>query len=335
MWAFICMQKRRRLERSGQPERRTGGPNEFQKVMTKEKLCSLTLLAFIGVDLCWLPFLPSGVNLTFTYPCTFQGFHCGSLQSSCSLSGSELARSVNPNSFMKRLLLLSNSTNFGEPFLQHPLGIIQSFLGEGIPTVLFVPYAGVRVSYADYATRVRERFAEIGFGLVSVHDAADPKAAVEEAEAIVIGGGNTFHLLFQLYAKDLLDTIQTRVLGGIPYVGWSAGSNLACPTIKTTNDMPIIEPPSLKALNLVPFQINPHYTDATLPNHQGETRAERLIEFVEVNPELSVVGLREGSMLRIEGPTIELLGDKSARVFQKGREPLEYPPGDSLQLLMP
>lgn len=234
---------------------------------------------------------------------------------------------------MKRLLLLSNSTNFGEPFLRHSIGPIRQFLGLAASEVLFVPYAAVRVSYSDYAARVRERFAEIEISLASVHEAEDPAEAVEKAAVIVVGGGNTFCLLDRLYRHGLVERIRQRVLHGVPYVGWSAGSNVACPTIKTTNDMPIVEPPSLDALALVPFQINPHYTDATLPNHGGETRAERLLEFVEANPGASVIGLREGTLLRIEGETIELQGDKPARVFRKGQEAAEFAPGASLRRL--
>ena len=235
---------------------------------------------------------------------------------------------------MKRLLLLSNSTNFGEPFLQYPIRTIQQFLGPAISEVLFVPYAGVRISFSDYAARVRERFREIGIAVTSVHETENPAAAVERSSAIVIGGGNTFCLLDRLYAHGLVERIRERVLQGVPYVGWSAGSNVACPTIRTTNDMPVVEPPSLNALGLVPFQINPHYTDATLPNHGGETRAERLMEFLEMNPTLTVIGLREGTMLRVEDEKIELLGDKPARVFRKGREVIEPAPGDSLQFLL-
>jgi dipeptidase E len=235
---------------------------------------------------------------------------------------------------MKRLLLLSNSTNFGEPFLRYPLRTIQQFLGPIVSEVLFVPYAGVQISFSDYAARVRERFQEIGSAVTSVHETENPAAAVEKASAIVVGGGNTFCLLDRLYTHGLVERIRERVLRGIPYVGWSAGSNVACPTIRTTNDMPIVEPPSLNALGLVPFQINPHYTDATLPNHGGETRAERLMEFLEMNPTLTVIGLREGTMLRVEDEKIELLGDKPARVFRKGREVIEPAPGDSLQFLL-
>jgi dipeptidase E len=235
---------------------------------------------------------------------------------------------------MKRLLLLSNSTNFGEPFLRYPIATIEHFLGPAVSEVLFIPYAGVRLSFSEYAARVRERFREIGIKVTSVHETENPAAEVEKASAIVVGGGNTFCLLGRLYTHGLVEPIRQRVLEGIPYVGWSAGSNVACPTIKTTNDMPIVEPASLNALGLVPFQINPHYTDATLPNHGGETRAERLMEFLEVNPAVSVIGLREGSLLRVEGEQIELLGDKPARVFRKGREVVDPAPGDSLQFLV-
>jgi dipeptidase E len=235
---------------------------------------------------------------------------------------------------MKRLLLLSNSTNFGEPFLQYAIERIQQFLGTAVSDVLFVPYAGVRLSFSDYAARVRERFREIGIAVTSVHETENPGEAVEKATAIVVGGGNTFCLLDSLYKHGLVERIRERVLQGVPYVGWSAGSNVACPTIRTTNDMPIVEPLSLNALGLVPFQINPHYTDATLPNHGGETRAERLMEFLEVNPTVSVIGLREGTMLRVEGEQIELLGDKPARVFCKLQEVIELAPGDSLQFLL-
>ncbi|HEX8173997.1 MAG TPA: dipeptidase PepE [Pyrinomonadaceae bacterium] len=234
----------------------------------------------------------------------------------------------------RRLLLLSNSSNYGEEYLRYPLSYIRSFLGAECKRVLFVPYAGVRLTYDDYAGRVRERFKEIGYHLDSVHESGDPLRAVEEAEAIAVGGGNTFHLLRGLYEANLLEAIRERVSDGMPYIGWSAGSNVACPTIKTTNDMPIVEPPSFKALALVPFQINPHYTDGRVPNHNGETRMERLLEFVEANPGVTVVGLKEGSALRIEGSEVKLLGEKSALVFLKGQEVAEYGPQDSLQFLL-
>lgn len=233
-----------------------------------------------------------------------------------------------------RLLLLSNSTNYGEEYLRYPLPLIQSFLGTSIKRVLFVPFAGVRVSYDDYAAKVGERFKEIGYDVDSVHAADNAIRAVEQAEAVAVGGGNTFHLLRVLYEANILEAIRARVQDGTPYVGWSAGSNVACPTIMTTNDMPVVEPPSFRALSLVSFQINPHYTDEVVPNHNGETRSERLLEFVAANPQVTVVGLREGCALRVEGTRLLLVGDKSALVFRKGEETKEYNGADSLQFLM-
>jgi dipeptidase E len=233
----------------------------------------------------------------------------------------------------RRLLLLSNSKNFGGAYLSHAEGMIRTFLGPDVRDVLFVPYAAVRASFDAFTGTVRERFAALGYRLHSVHEADDPVAAVRRAEAIAVGGGNTFHLLARLYETNLLEAIRTRARAGMPYMGWSAGSNVACPTIRTTNDMPIVEPPSFAALGLVPFQINPHYTDAQIPQHSGETRAERLVEFIEANPGMPVVGLREGTALRVTGGTLALLGDTPARVFMHGREPFDVGPTDSLAFL--
>ncbi len=233
-----------------------------------------------------------------------------------------------------RLLLLSNSTTQGEPYLQFGIRHIKEFLGERVKRALFIPFAGVRWTFDEYATAVRERFREAGYELDSVHEAEDMKRAARESEAIVVGGGNTFHLLRAIYEAKILDAIRARVLEGAPYVGWSAGSNVACPTIKTTNDMPIVEPQSFTALNLVPFQINPHYTDAHPPGHAGETRAERISEFIIANPSLRVVGLPEGTMLRVEGASIHLIGDNPARVFQSDGVARDYTAQDSLDFLL-
>jgi dipeptidase E len=233
-----------------------------------------------------------------------------------------------------RLLLLSNSKNFGKGYLEHAESLIREFLGNRIAKVLFVPFAAVRVPYDLFTATVGKRFEEFGYGLDSVHRAADPKAAVAAAQAVVVGGGNTFHLLARLYETGVLEAIRTSVGAGTPYIGWSAGANIAGPTIKTTNDMPIVQPPSLEALGLVPFQLNPHYTDDVIPNHAGETRAERLLEFTAANPGVPVVGLREGSTLRVEGSTLELIGEKKARVFFSGRDPEDFAPGTSLQFLL-
>lgn len=191
----------------------------------------------------------------------------------------------------RRLLLLSNSRNAGQDFLAHAEDQIRDLLGDRIRTALFIPFASVLPSYDDFTSKVRLSLSHMGYEMRSLHEAADPKRAVREAAAIIVGGGNTFQLLHTLYEKDLLLTIQECVGNGVPYIGWSAGANIACPTIKTTNDMPIVEPPSFKALVLVPFQINPHFIDFHLPGDPAETRAERLAEFVEVNPNIHVAPL--------------------------------------------
>jgi len=207
---------------------------------------------------------------------------------------------------------------------------IKAFLGSEVTTVHFVPYAAVPeslASYDDYALRVRTALAEMGYGVVSLHETADAAAAVRTAQAIVVGGGNTFYLLTQLYSAGLVELIAERVRAGTPYIGWSAGSVIACPTIATTNDMPIIEPRSLRALGLVPFQINAHYTDVHPPGHQGETRAERIAEFLRLQPSVTVVGLREGCLLDVEGNEVRLRGT-GARVFRSGYAPLDWNPAD-------
>lgn len=233
-----------------------------------------------------------------------------------------------------KLLLLSNSTNAGQPYLEHALAHISDFLGKRVRNVLFLPYAAVTFSFDQYAAKVRERFEALGYALHSIHEMADVQRAVHDAEAVAVGGGNTFHLLSYLHTAGLLEPLRKRAYEGMPYIGWSAGSNVACPTIKTTNDMPIVQPPSFVALDLVPFQINPHYLDAHPEGHQGETREQRILEFVETNPEPYVVGLREGSLLRLEKGKLRLLGEKSARIFCKGRVPVEVSPAETLQFLL-
>ncbi len=233
----------------------------------------------------------------------------------------------------KRLLLLSNSATPGEEPLEYARAEIQSFLGAQLRRVLFVPFAGVMKSFEEYTASVHARFEGFGYELDSVHEASDPRAAILTAEAIVVGGGNTFHLLRELYETNIIEAIRARIEAGTPYIGWSAGANVACPTIRTTNDMPIVEPPGLAALNLVPFQINPHFTDARLEGHGGETREERLAEFLVANAGVYVVGLRERTMLRIEGARRSLVGARPARIFIKGQPAAELNPGDALDFL--
>ena len=222
-----------------------------------------------------------------------------------------------------RLLLISNSTNAGEAYLDYPKFHIRDFLGQDPVECLFLPYAGVTISFDDYETRVRERFAEVGHRVTSIHHAADPIAAVENAGAIVVGGGNTWQLIKMIQEAGLIEPVRKKVLEGTPYVGWSAGSNVTCPTIRTTNDMPILEPPSFSAFNLVPFQINPHYTDLNPPGHAGETREDRIMEYLEANQQDTVLGLREGCMFRVEGDQMKLIGERDVRVFRYGESPLE------------
>lgn len=228
---------------------------------------------------------------------------------------------------MSRILLISNSTLFGSGYLDHAEGEIRDFLGN-IKRVLFVPFA--LYDRDAYAVTARERFAKMGYELTSVHDASDRFQAVAETEAIFVGGGNTFRLLKTLYDQLLLGPIRQRVAGGMPYVGSSAGSNVAGPTIKTTNDMPIVQPPSFDALSLVSFQINPHYLDPD-PNskHMGETREKRIMEFLEEN-DTPVLGLREGAIARVENGRTVLKGSTGARIFRRGHEPVEAVPGDKL-----
>ena len=200
--------------------------------------------------------------------------------------------------------------------------------------MLFIPYAGVTFSFDDYLEKVRNKFQEIGYETEGIHHFADPVKAVQQAEAIVVGDENTFQLVHHLHANKLIEAVRERVLSGIPFVGWSAGSNVACPTLRTTNDMPIIEPASFNTFNLVPFQINPHYLDANPDGHAGETREARIEEFIEINPDVYVTGLREGCMFRIEGPTIQHLGDRPCRIFKKGRKPVELHSGDDFSFLI-
>lgn len=233
------------------------------------------------------------------------------------------------------LLLISNSTNAGEAYLGWPRPYLEQFFTElGIKEVTFVPYAGVSMGYDVYAKKVADVLADLGVKLVSVHTFKNHKDAIEKAQCILVGGGNTFHLVYEMYRNGVMDAIRAKTLSGTPYVGWSAGSNVACPGLYTTNDMPIVEPESFKTLNLVPFQINPHYLDANPQGHGGETREDRIKEFMVVNPNTYVVGLREATLLRVRGNRLELIGKRKMRVFKGGVETKEYEAGQDLSFLM-
>jgi dipeptidase E len=233
-----------------------------------------------------------------------------------------------------RLLLISNSTNAGEEYLDYPKYNIQKFLGEKKVKALFIPFAGVTISYDDYEERVKSRFNEIGHDIISIHHFDDKIQAVKQAEAIVVGGGNTWELTRKLHEYDLSFVIKAKVIDGTPYIGWSAGSNVACPTIKTTNDMPIVDPLGFEAINLVPFQINPHYLDKNPEGHGGETREDRIMEFLEKNQNVYVAGLREGTMFLYENNNLSLIGEKTCRIFHYGKETIELNKNDDFNFLM-
>lgn len=232
-----------------------------------------------------------------------------------------------------RLLLISNSTNPGEPYLDYPKRNISIFLGSEPVKALFIPYAAVTFSYDEYEKKVAERFREIGHDIISIHRFDDPVSAVKDAAAIVVGGGNTWMLLKLIRENGLLAPVREKILSGTPYIGWSAGSNMACPTIRTTNDMPIVYPGEFEAFGLIPFQINPHYFDANPEGHAGETREQRIEEFIEANPGLYVAGLRESTMLLLENEKLSLIGKRSLRIFRKGSAPKELNEGDDLSFL--
>ena len=233
-----------------------------------------------------------------------------------------------------RLLLISNSTMAGEAYLDYPKYEIKEFLGDKPLTALFIPYAAVTFSFDLYEEKVTERFAELGFQLKSIHHFDDPVQAVRDAQVIVVGGGNTWQLVRMMHDHQLMEVIREKVANGTPYVGWSAGANVACPTLRTTNDMPIIDPKGFETIGLVPFQINPHYMDANPEGHGGETREQRIEEFLEINSTLFVVGLREGTMLRVEGEQMRMIGNRTARIFLKGNTPLELSSDNDFSFLL-
>ncbi len=230
-----------------------------------------------------------------------------------------------------KLLLISNSTVYGGGYLEHAEKDIREVVAGGTK-VVFVPYAVHDLG--AYAEKARDRFREMGLSLVSIHDVSNMPRAIDQADAIFVGGGNTFRLLKGLHDHDLLAPIRRRVASGIPYIGSSAGSIVACPSLKTTKDMPVVQPPSFQALNLVPFQISPHYLDPDPSStHMGETQEERIMQFLEENEEV-VIGLREGSILRVQEGAVWVKGPHSARVFRRGQKPVEVTPGSNLRPLL-
>ncbi|MGB0893573.1 MAG: dipeptidase PepE [Parashewanella sp.] len=211
-------------------------------------------------------------------------------------------------------LLLSSSRAGTTPYLSHTLPFIKPFT-TNVKNWLFIPYAGVSFSYDQYLELVAQGLSDLEIKVTSIHQYPDPKQAIMDAEGILVGGGNTFHLLHELYRYDLIQAIRDKVETGTPYIGWSAGSNIAGLSIRTTNDMPIIEPASFTALKLIPFQLNPHFTDYLAPGHNGETRSQRLLEFTKVDPLTPVIGIVEGTALLRQGDKLTLIGDQQGYLF--------------------
>lgn len=232
---------------------------------------------------------------------------------------------------MSRLLLISNSTLHGSGYLDHAEAEIRNFVGDRVH-VLFIPYA--LHDRRAYSAQAEGRLRKMGLEFMSAHDLSNVSRAIEQSEIILMGGGNTFRLLHELQQNELIEPIRRAVRAGTPYIGSSAGSIVACPSLKTTKDMPVIQPLSFEALSLVPFQISPHYLDPDpTSTHMGETQEQRILQFLEENEE-PVVGLREGSILRVENDAVMLKGPHCARIFRRGLLPVEVAWGTNLNELL-
>ncbi len=236
----------------------------------------------------------------------------------------------------RNLLLLSNSTNAGEKYLSWCKDLIADFCKQNnVKKVLFIPYAGFAQKYDVYEEKVAKVYEEFGVKLHSIHHFDEPISAVMQAECIAVGGGNTFYLVDQMQRLGIMKAIKEKAFAGTPYMGWSAGSNVAGLSLKTTNDMPIVEPESFQTMALVPFQINPHYTDFVDKNSGGETRDDRIIEFIAANPTIFVAAIREATALRLKDGNLSLIGrDNKMKVFHYGMQTREYGLQEDINFLM-
>lgn len=217
----------------------------------------------------------------------------------------------------------------GTPYLEWPQSYLKSFLKD-IEELLFIPYAGVTMSYDEYTDSVSKALETTNTKVVGIHTLVDKQAAIENAQCIAVGGGNTFHLLYCMQKANIVEAINKAVKNGASYIGWSAGSNVACPTIMTTNDMPIVEPDSFSALNLIDFQINAHYTTKTISGHGGESRDLRLKELLTINVDMKVVGLPEGKLLELDNDKWYLKGinGEQTMIFAAAQAPVELIDGE-------
>jgi dipeptidase E len=239
---------------------------------------------------------------------------------------------VNNQNAASKLLLLSSSSVHGTGYMEHALQMVDEFLGEN-RTLYFAPYA-LR-DHDAYTEQVQTALKPLGITVIGLHTQSDPRKTLEDAQALFVGGGNSFRLLRDLQRLDLLEVVRRRVNEGVlRYMGVSAGTNMAGPTLRTTNDMPIVQPASFQSFGLIPFQINPHYVDAD-PNstHKGETREQRIEEFLEEN-DVAVLGLREGSWLHRDGQQLHLGGVAGARLFRRQHESQTFEPGADLSWLL-
>ena len=230
---------------------------------------------------------------------------------------------------MKNLLLLSNSRMPTTGYLEHAVEAIRETLGEA-KNIVLIPYASVAIAWDSTAKNVRSALAELGIEITAIHHFKDPAKALAECDAVMVNGGNTFNLLHHLRHKELIVPLRNEIFNGKPYVGWSAGSGICAPTIRTSNDMPIIDPSGLDALGVIDFQLNAHYTNAVPEGWMGETRDQRLSEFCVVNPTMPVFGLPEGDWLRVRGHDIALHGPFPGAWFRSGGEPARVESGARL-----